>query len=499
MCMAQRVAEIFKALGANFTEGTLKVTSPEHGGVIAQLACDAQAGIDAKIAQAAKTQASWAAQPRTVRVALVEAYAAAIKTHRAALAELIMLEAGKTASEAQGEADGSADVLLKTIKDATLPDLGVMQRRKERPPVGVVGLITSFNFPMVVAHWTLAPALLSGNAVVWKPSEKTPLVALACKAVWDGVAGDYKDMLQIIVGARETGEALVAHESVGMISATGSVAMGQGIRKTLAGKKGNVAPPILELGGNNGVIISEKLSPEHLHWSLSALLQSFLGTTGQRCTNTRRLFVHRSLHDEAVRQLDAHIAAFLSSAIKDGAFDPANAYGYRALIDEAAFRQFEEAKAQTRESQGKVLHGRRLFAETSPHAYYVEPALALLPNQAQLMHREIFAPILFIVPYDGGIDNALALLNAPANAGLVGAIYTQNQQEADYFALKNEAAHSLINSPKGTGTPAHGMGFGGNKESGCGEILNSVDPLQAFCRTGNFSRIAQNKDVVMDR
>jgi len=493
----QKIADIFKTLGQNPENGSLAVTAPASGDVIARIKEDTAATLGDKIARAAAAQKTFGARTRREREKRVEVLAAAIKANREPLAECLHIESGKTMKETFVEVDGSADVLLKTIKDASLPELGGILRVKERPPVGNVGLITSFNFPMVVAYWTIAPALLAGNAVIWKPSEKTPLVALACKAVFDKVAGADKDLLQIAIGGRDIGQALVAHESIGMVSATGSVGMGKAIQATLAKKKGNVAPPILELGGNNGVIISDKISPEHLVWSLNALMNSFLGTTGQRCTNTRRLFVHQSLYDKAAAQLETLIKNFMASAVKNGAMDADNAMGYNALIDEDAFNRFERAKKQAVEEGGRIVLGSRILQKEFPKAYFVEPALAVLPKQTKIMHEETFAPLLFVVPYNN-FDEAIKLVNEPANAGLVNAIYTQSQDEADKFAYTNQAGHSLINSAKGTGTPAHGMGFGGNKDSGTGEILNAADPLAAFTRRDRFTRIAQNKDVVMN-
>jgi aldehyde dehydrogenase (NAD+) len=488
---------IFTSLGIKIPSGTLAVSAPSTGETIAKIKEDTKAGLNQKIARASVTQKKFATRTRRERERLLEHFAAALKTHREAIAECLSLESGKTMKEALGEVDGSADILLKTIKDATLPELNGMLRTKERPAIGIVGLITSFNFPMAVAHWTIAPALLAGNAVIWKPSEKTPLVSLAVKAVFDKAAGKDKDLLQVAIGGRKVvGQPLVVHKDVGLISATGSVGMGNAIKATLAKKRGYVAPPILELGGNNGVIISEHCSPEHLAWSLSALMNSFLGSTGQRCTNSRRLFIHRSLYEPAVARLESLIKDFLAEAIKDGRMDTENAYGYNALIDEDAYRRFEEAKKQALKQGGKILLGNRILQKEYPKAYYVEPALALLSKQIKFMHEETFAPLLFVVSYKT-FDEALALMNAPKNAGLVSAIYTQSQSEAEKFAYASEAGHALVNSPRGTGTPANGMGFGGNKDSGCGEILNSVDPLQAFTRTGKFTRIAWNKMIAM--
>jgi len=490
----QRLEAIFRALPCDFplreAQG-LPITCPADGSVIACLAPDTKQSLGHKIQRARAAQQAFCQLKRSRREALLEKLSMAIREHRDLLAELITLEAGKTGKEALAEADGSADILLKTIKDAALPKLNGMIRCKEQPPAGIVGLITSFNFPLVVANWTIAPALLAGNGVVWKPSEKTPLAALAYKAVFDKAAAAHGDLLQVIVGGRDIGEMLVAHENIDMISATGSVAMGQGIKAALAQKKNNDMRPILELGGNNGVIISDKMSEKHLDWSLQSLLNSFFGTSGQRCTNTRRLIVHQNMIDNAVELLRQKVEAFLargSSAWEE--------YGYGPLIDADAYSRFERAKKRVSEEGGEILFGKRLLKET-PAAYYVEPALALMPAHTALMHEETFAPILFIVPYDGGIDEAIGMVNAPANAGLVNGIYTQSQAEADRFAAANEAGHSVINPPRGTGTPAFGMGFGGNKDSGEGEILNAADPLRPFTREERYRRIAQNKEIGM--
>lgn len=501
MATQARITEIFAVLQAHLPEAQngLAVHSPIDGGVVATLAIDNSPAVAAKIAKARKAQQRWATVPRSQREQLLTRLSEAVKQQHELLGELITRDAGKTIKEGLAEATSSADILLKTIKDIALPELTGMLRFKERPPAGIVGLITSFNFPLVVANWTIAPALLAGNAVVWKPSEKTPLVALAYKAIFDKVAGDYADLVQLVIGSREAGEALVAHEDIDMVSATGSVAMGKGIKATLAKKINRAVPPILELGGNNGIIISNKLSAEHLDFTLSSLMNSFLGTTGQRCTNTRRLIVHCHMYDKVAKLLKTKIDTFLkTTAIGNPLTAPANDYGYGPLIDEDAYQRFEHAKKQAVSEGGEVVYGARLLAKEYPYAYYVEPTLALLPGHSAIMHEETFAPIVFLAPYEH-FDDAIAMVNAPDNAGLVNGIYTQSRKEAEQFALKNLAGHGVINSPKGTGTPAFGMGFGGNKASGEGEILNAADPLAAFTRHDRYSRTAWNKDVVMDK
>ena len=497
----ERVRAVFNNLDEalpNASQG-LTVACPADGAMLALLPEDGLAQLAAAIAAANRAQSRFAALKRSSREVLLSGLAAEVKAKRESLAELILLEGGKVAAEGLGEADGSADILLKTIKDASFPEFGGMLRTKERPPVGLVGLITSFNFPLAVANWTIAPAMLAGNAVLWKPSEKTPLTALAYKYIFDQAMGEFADLLQILVGGRELGTAMVSAEEIRLISATGSVAMGRGIHMALAQKAQAPCPPILELGGNNGVIITAKMSEAHRDWAVACLLNSYFGTAGQRCTNTRRLIVHRSQVDAVVTEFKRHITQLVTSgSIASPLEGNSNAYGYGPLIDIHAFTLFEKAKQAAAEQGGIVWGGARLMANAAPEAYYVEPALAVMPSQTSIVHEETFAPLLYIIPYAGEVENALTLLNAPENAGLVSGIYTQSQREADIFAAGSEAGHVVINSAKGTGTPAFGMGFGGNKASGEGEILNAADPLRAFTLPTSYKRIAQNKDIAMD-
>ncbi len=475
----------------------LVVTSPCDGEVIAQIAMDNGQTLAYKITSAMAAQEKWQNNPRAMREKLLIAFSDAIIQNRDKLIGVIVYDAGKTAKEAAAEVDGAADIIKKTIANSTLPEFGGMARCKERPPVGVVGLITSFNFPLAVAFWTIAPALLAANAVLWKPSEKTPVVAIAIKEIFNEIAGEFSSLLHPIIGGRDIGARLVAHEQVDMISATGSVAMGQGIKAALAQKQNNDVPPILELGGNNGVIISDKVTNAHLEFAVNSIMNSYLATSGQRCTNTRRLIVHSKVYAAVVSQLEQNIKSFLASdAVKNPLSGISNDYGYAVLIDEDSFQRFESSKKQAIVEGGEILFGARINADAK-NVFFVEPALALMPKQSQVMHKETFAPLLFITKYEN-FSEAIALINAPENAGLVGGIYTQNKEEAEIFARENGAGHTLINSAKGTGTPAFGMGFGGNKESGTGEILNNSDPLQAFTRTGRYSRIAANSAVVMD-
>ncbi len=494
---AEAVFAALKTALPHVAQGGLAVTCPADGSAIAHLPQDDAAALSGKISKAKAAQIRFAALKREGREQKLEALSAAVRAAREQLGALITLEGGKVAAEGLGEADGSADILVKTIKDAALAEFSGMVRTKERPPVGLVGLITSFNFPLAVANWTVGPALLAGNAVLWKPSEKTPLTALAYKAIFDGTMGEFADLLQVLVGGRELGAGLVAHEDVRLISATGSVAMGRGINAALA-QKAESLPPILELGGNNGVILSAKMGDAHREWAVMSLMNSFFGTSGQRCTNTRRLIVHHAQMDAVVGLLQKHTLQLVTSgAVVNPLSGASNAFGYGPLIDAQAFALFESAKQAATEQGGRVLGGGRLMEREFANAYYVEPAIAVMPTQSAIVHEETFAPLLYVMPYGDDIHEAIAMLNAPDNAGLVSGIYTQSQREADAFARGSEAGHVVINPPKGTGTPAFGMGFGGNKASGEGEILNAADPLRAFTLPTQYRRIAQNKEIAM--
>jgi aldehyde dehydrogenase (NAD+) len=490
---AQRIHEIFAALGAPLLESPegLSVQTPITGEPLATLARDTPTSVEQKIRQAEAAQARWAQVPYATREAFLKALAAETGKQEGLLAELITAEGGKIPAEGEGEVKNVGATITKTMKDAE--DKGT-----ETQPAGVVGLITSYNFPLSVAGWTLAPALLAGNSVAWKPSEKTPLTALAFLSVFNEAAANFnrgqggevipQGLLQVLVGERDIGQALVASEQVSMVSATGSVGMGDGIKATLAGKTNQGLPPILELGGNNGVIISARNDDQHLDRAVSSILHSYFGTGGQRCTNTRRLIVHEDVYDRVMQLLKAKVDAFtVSGQIKEPVADQPNAYGYGPLIDAGAFHGMSAAMERARAEGGTIHGGARLMGDRYPHAYYVAPAIAEMPAQTPIMHHETFAPLLFVTKYKGGIEEGIRLVNEPDNAGLVNGLYSQSRLEQQTFAEANEARHSVINSPRGTGTPAHGLGFGGNKKSGEGKIL-SPDPLAPFSTSARASQ-----------
>lgn len=492
--LTAQVTDLLKTLHApaTFSEVGLTVYSPPSGEAIATLSSDTKQGLDAKVQFAAAVQKEWQATPRTRRAALINQLCTLIEQHKETLARLLVIDAGRTFTEANAEVDGSITVLKKSATEAPLADMGTITRTKERTPVGVVGLITSFNFPLVVANWTLGPALMAGNAVIWKPSEKTPLIALGYLGLIRQVlpAG----LVDVVIGSKEIGEALVQHELIDMVSATGSVGMGKGIEKTLAQKKNNSAAPILELGGNNAVIISDKNKPEMLARAAGALVNSTLVSSGQRCTNTRRLIVQHSVYAAFLEELKKHFLEF-SAIINPLEFEGAQDNGYGPLVDEDAYQRFTHA-LDTAKKEGATIHGgKRTHLQDYPNAFYVTPAIAEMKSQSGICLEETFAPLVYVIPYDT-IEEAIELANAPGNAGLVNGIYTQSAKEAELFTQLNRSGHSVINTPKGTSTPAHGMGFGGAKSSGTGEILG-LDPEVPFTRS-TAKRIARDTSVTLE-
>jgi aldehyde dehydrogenase (NAD+) len=502
------VQTLFDKIGAtaspNLPDG-LAITAPATGDEIARIARDDTRSVDLAIARARQAQSTWQAVRREAREAFLNLLAQTVAESQEALARLVTLEGGKPAKDALGEVGRAAGVLTQTVKDAAFADINNASYREIASPVGVVGLITSYNFPIAVANWTIGPGLLAGNAVVWKPSEKTPLTAIGYKALFDRAVAQFNasrdaqivptDLVQVVIGEREVGQTLVAHAGIDMISATGSVGMGKAVRAAVANSQTSKAPPILELGGNNAVVVSGTCSAADLQYAVGALMQSTVFGGGQLCTCTRRVIVHESVYDGFAREYVAALTAFVDGGgIRNPlTADPADdTFCFAPLIDRTAYDRVESALAQAKADGGQVLFGgERAMVERYPGAYYVVPALVEMPRQTQAMHEETFGPLIYLVGYHGALDSAMELVNAPPNAGLVNGIYTASMSEAEIFAERNQAGHGVVNSAVGTRAPMMwARGFGGNKDSGSGQILDRNDPLAAFTRRETVSRVA---------
>jgi aldehyde dehydrogenase (NAD+) len=348
-------------------------------------------------------------------------------------------------------------------------------------PLGVVGVISAFNFPVAVWAWNACLAFVCGDSVLWKPSEKTPLTALAVQALVDRAAARFGDapphLSQIVQGGREAGEALVDHPRVALVSATGSTRMGRAVAPRVAARFGRT---LLELGGNNGMMVAPSAD---LALAERAITFSAVGTAGQRCTSLRRLFVHDEVYERLVprlQQIWAEVA--VGNPLDDGIL-------VGPLIDRAAFEAMQAALLRSGDEGGAVRGGERLHGEALPDAWYVRPAIVEMPGQSAVTLTETFAPILYVMRYSS-LGEAIEAHNA-APHGLASSIFTNDIREAETFLSAAGSDCGIVNVNIGPSGAEIGGAFGGEKETGGGRESGS-DAWRAYMRratnTINYSR-----------
>ncbi|MGA0533441.1 aldehyde dehydrogenase family protein [Hansschlegelia sp. KR7-227] len=472
----------FGAASAPRADGGLEVRSPIDGSAVGRLATADTAEVGRTIEAAQAAHLVWRAVPAPRRGELVRLFGLELREAKAGLGRLVTIECGKILSEGLGEVQEMIDVcdfavgLSRQLHGLTIaserPDHRMMEVWH---PLGVVGAISAFNFPVAVWAWNAALALVCGNAVVWKPSEKTPLTALATQALLERAiarfraeGGDAPDGLSaVVVGGRDTGEALVDHPLVPLVSATGSTAMGRVVGPRLARR---FARALLELGGNNGAIVRPSAD---LELTLRAVAFSAMGTAGQRCTTLRRLFVHGAVYDALIARLKA---AFATARIGDPLEDETLV---GPLIDEAAFDAMSRALSAAKAAGGAVSGGERLAIPGVEGGVYVRPALVETPAQTGPMLEETFAPILYVLRVDD-LDEALALHNAVAQ-GLASSIFTNDLREAEAFLSVRGSDCGIANVNIGPSGAEIGGAFGGEKETGGGRESGS-DSWKAYMR-----------------
>jgi aldehyde dehydrogenase (NAD+) len=337
-------------------------------------------------------------------------------------------------------------------------------------PLGVAGVISAFNFPVAVWSWNFALAIVCGDPVVWKPSDKTPLSALACQALFERALAAFGDapagLSQLVIGRHDAGEALVDHPKVALVSATGSTRMGRAVGPRVMQRFGRV---LLELGGNNAVVVAPSAD---LDLAVRGILFAAAGTAGQRCTTTRRLIVHSSVRDTLVERLKAAYA-------KLSVGDPLDGNLVGPLIDKSAFDAMQAALRSAREEGGKVFGGERLLDEQHPQAHYVRPAIVEMPAQTQTVCRETFAPILYVMSYER-FEDAIALHNAVPQ-GLSSSIFSNDLRETEAFLSASGSDCGIANVNIGTSGAEIGGAFGGEKETGGGRESGS-DAWKAYMR-----------------
>ena len=477
------VTQLLQRLGvpsAAYTTGQLPVSSPITGEQIAAVATTSALEATAAIARADAAFQAWRNVPAPRRGELVRLLGEELRAAKADLGMLVTLEAGKVPSEGAGEVQEMIDIcdfavgLSRQLYGLTIATERPGHRMMETwHPLGVCGVISAFNFPVAVWAWNAALALVCGNAVVWKPSEKTPLTALAVHAIatraiekfnattLDAPAG----LLELLIGQRDIGEVLVNDPLVKVLSATGSTAMGRSVAPRLAAR---FARAILELGGNNAAIVTPSAD---LDLTLRAIAFAAMGTAGQRCTTLRRLFVHDSVYDQLVPQL---VKVYATVAVGD----PRTAGTLVGpLIDGAAFAGMQAALDQSRQLGANVHGGERVASNEG--AFYVRPALVELQQHAGPALHETFAPILYVMRYSD-LDEAIRLNNA-VGAGLSSSIFTLNLREAEQFIASSGSDCGIANVNIGPSGAEIGGAFGGEKETGGGREAGS-DSWKAYMR-----------------
>ncbi|MDZ5453269.1 L-piperidine-6-carboxylate dehydrogenase [Labrys sedimenti] len=478
---AAETRQLLEALGvpaSRYTGGSRTVRSPLTGEIIGAVQDNSPAEAKTAIGKAQAAFEAWRKVPGPQRGELVRLLGEELRTAKTELGRLVSLEVGKIASEGLGEVQEMIDIcdfatgLSRQLYGLTIAtERGDHRMMEQWHPAGVVGVISAFNFPVAVWSWNAALAFVCGDSVVWKPSEKTPLTALAVEAIFNRAAkrfGGVPDgLLTLILGARDVGEALVEDPRVPVVSATGSTAMGRIVGERVARRFGR---SILELGGNNASIVTPSAD---LDLALRAIAFAAMGTAGQRCTSLRRLIVHDSVYDELIGKLKKVYASISvgNPLTTESLVGP--------LIDKAAFEGMQKALDEARKAGGTV-HGGARVAEAGPdEAYYARPALVEMPTQAGPVVNETFAPILYVLKYSE-FDEALALQNGVPQ-GLSSSIFATDMREVERFVSAQGSDCGIANVNMGPSGAEIGGAFGGEKETGGGRESGS-DAWKAYMR-----------------
>jgi aldehyde dehydrogenase (NAD+) len=486
-----KYAQILKDAGVSIaaapSAGALAAHTPIDGSILGYVPVDSPAQAEAKIQASAQAFLQWRAVPAPVRGELVRRFAERVRREKESLGRLISLESGKILTEGLGEVQEVIDIcdfavgLSRQLYGLTIASERPGHHLTERwHPLGPVGVITAFNFPMAVWAWNAALALVCGDTVLWKPSEKTPLTALALHRVMSETIAGFEAapaaISQLLIGSRPLGEQISDHPAIPLVSATGSTAMGRALGPRVAARFGR---SLLELGGNNAAIVTPTAD---LALSLRAIVFAAAGTAGQRCTTLRRLIVHRS-HIDKLRGMLAKAYASLpvGSPLEAGTL-------VGPLIDAASFERMQAALAAARAAGAKVIGGERVQLAGLDGGYYVRPALVEAERPFDAMREETFAPILYSLPYDS-FTEALALQNE-VRQGLSSAIFTNSMQEAETFLSATGSDCGIANVNTGPSGAEIGGAFGGEKETGGGRESGS-DAWKVYMRrqtqTVNYS------------
>jgi aldehyde dehydrogenase (NAD+) len=475
---AAEARALFGRMDVPLPGGDLECRSPIDGGVIGGVGSATADDVATAVGKAQEAFLAWRLVPPPRRGELVRRFGEVLREEKEALGRLVSLEAGKILQEGLGEVQEMIDIcdfavgLSRQLYGLTIATERPGHRMMETwHPLGVVGVISAFNFPVAVWAWNACLAFVCGDSVVWKPSEKTPLTAAAVQALFDRAAGRFGDapagLSQVVQGGLEVGERLVDDPRVALVSATGSTRMGREVGPRVAKRFGRT---LLELGGNNGMIVTPSADPALAE---RAITFAAVGTAGQRCTTLRRLIVHDDLYDRLVPRLKA-----IWAGVPIGnPLEPGNLIG--PLIDGAAYEAMQASLVQAAAEGGLVAGGERMHGNLFPDAWYVRPAIVEMPAQSEVALRETFAPILYVLRY-ATLDEALTLHNA-APQGLASSIFTTDLREAELFLGPAGSDCGIVNVNIGPSGAEIGGAFGGEKETGGGRESGS-DAWRSYMR-----------------
>ncbi len=474
--------ELLARLGvdpARVAEGDLVVRTPITGEEIGRVTRTGEAATDAAVARAVAAFETWRDVPAPRRGELVRLVGEELRREKDALGALVTLEVGKISQEGLGEVQEMIDIcdfavgLSRQLYGRSIASERPGHRLTETwHPLGPVAVISAFNFPVAVWSWNAALALVCGDPVIWKPSERTPLTALATTALLERAADRFGEapegLFELVIGGADRAVQLADDDRIPLVSATGSTAMGKEIAPRVAGRLGR---SLLELGGNNAAIVAPSAD---LDLVVRAILFSAVGTAGQRCTSLRRLIVHESVADTLLERL---AAAYRSVPIGDPRED-GTLVG--PLVTGEAFGRMEAALGQAAAEGGEVVvGGGRANADAWPDAWYAEPTIVRMPAQSAVVAQETFAPILYVLTY-GALEEAIALQNGVPQ-GLASSIFTTDLREAERFVAAAGSDCGIANVNIGPSGAEIGGAFGGEKETGGGRESGS-DSWKAYMR-----------------
>jgi len=460
--------------------GELKISSPVDGKLIAAVYQCSEADYDSVIEKAQSAFLEWRKMPAPKRGEIVRQVGLKLREFKQELGMLVSYEMGKSLQEGLGEVQEMIDICdLAVGQSRQLYGFTIASERANHRmfdqyhPLGIVGVVSAFNFPVAVWAWNAMIAAVCGDVVLWKPSSKVPLTAIACQKIIADVLEENnlpEGIFSLIVGRGSTiGEKMLNDKRVPLISITGSTRVGRHANEVIAKRFGKA---ILELGGNNAIIITPNAN---LEMGVPAIVFGAVGTCGQRCTSTRRLIIHESIYDKVKTSLTK---AYESLKIGDP-LDETNHVG--PLIDKSAVEMFTSALKKVEEEGGKIIYGGEVLeSEGYESGTYVKPTIVEAENEFEIVQEETFAPILYLIKYSGRVEDAIEKHNGVVQ-GLSSAIFTDNLQESEKFLSASGSDCGIANVNIGTSGAEIGGAFGGEKETGGGRESGS-DAWKAYMR-----------------